>query len=189
MLVFERKKTLVLFAGIYLICFVLGMIFIKTPAVYEYHFRACDRFLNQICYSQTSVIIILFKRFLGCAAYLALIFVSSVHVLPACFVFPVVLGFRAYSFGGMTCILISVYKMSGVFILLALYLPIHVMCDVIYLFCGMIAIDNSRKFCWGRADWSNLLFNYVKMAVLILVVCLVEALLLLTLFHPVGSVI
>ncbi len=185
----ERRKTLVLFAALYAICLILGIVFIKTPSVYEYHFRSCERFLNRVCYSQTNVVLIFLKRTLGCCAYLALISVCSVHIIPACAMIPTVLCYRAYTFGGAAWIFVSVYKMSGVFVLLVLYVPIRLLCDFIYVCCSVCSFARVKEFSWQKRDFAQLFSNFIRDCILIVAVCLFEMILLLVLYHPIGALL
>lgn len=182
----ERKKTLIVFAVLYLAFIVLGIVFIKTPAIYSYHINLCDRFIDRICYSQQSVILIFLERFAGNAVYLALLLCSGVHtaglILP-----PVVLGYRAYTFGGSLAIFFSVYRMSGALIVFVLYLPIHLLLDVVFLCATSVSFSRAKCFRFKGDDFTALLRDFILLLVIVAVICLLEMLLLLIIFHPIGN--
>lgn len=185
---FERKKTLIFFLLLFLASFFLGIFFLKTPIFFEYHLRVCDRFLDRVCYSDRNVFSIFFERFCGNLLFLVLIFAGGLH--PAALVLPsVMLCYRAYLFGGTLHIFFTVYRASGVFVALCLYLPIHLLLDAVFLLS--FALDLSRAFCFrfSASDWRELSLDLLLLGAAVLLFCLLEMLLLAALFHPIGNLL
>ncbi len=184
--VWEKKKTLIVLGIIYLLFIVLGIVFIKTPAIYSYHINLCDRYVDRVCFSNENVFVIFLERFLGNTVYLVIILCSGVHIaglaLPA-----LVLSYRAYTFGGSLAIFFSVYKMSGALIVFVLYLPVHLLLDVIFLSSGVISFSRSKCFKFKKQDCTLLLRDFLLILALVAIVCLLEMLLLIVLFHPIGN--
>lgn len=184
--VLERKKTLIVFAMLYLVFVALGIVFIKTPAIYSYHINLCDRFIDRICYSQQSVILIFIERLAGNAIYLTLLLCSGVHTA-GLVLLPVILGYRAYTFGGSLAIFFSVYRMSGVLIVFVLYLPIHLLLDAVFLCATSVSFFRAKRFRFKGDDFTALLRDFILLLVLVAAICLLEMLLLLVVFHPLGN--
>ena len=185
---FERKKTLVVFAVLLLVGTVLGLIFVTTPAIYDYHITVCDRFVNRVCFSDRSVLEIFLERTLGHAVLLLVVALSGIHLV-GCVLPPIVLVFRAYTFGGSLYIFFSVYRLEGALIVLGLYLPIHLRIDAILCCAGALSYARCRRFCFSRQDWLLLLADFLVFFCFLLAIGLLEMLLLLALFHPLGNII
>lgn len=183
-----RKKTLVALGIFYLIMLILGICFFRTPAFYVYHINACDRYLTRVCYSDRNVFLIFLERTAGCAVLVVLISLAGVHfaglILP-----PVVLVYRAYTFGGCTAILFSVYKFSGAMIALVLYLPIRLLTDAVLLLAAALSFARAGCFCFTKRDFFALAGDALILTLFCAIICLLEMLLLLALFHPIGSLI
>lgn len=184
---FARKRTLIVFSLLFLFFAVLGIIFIKTPAVYAYHLSACDRFLDRVCFSSRSIFLIFLERIAGNALILIVLLCAGMHIAGLA-VTPAIVCFRAYTFGGMIAILFSVYKATGVLVVFVLYLPVHLMLDVVFLLAVSLSFSRAPCFRFCRDDFKELLCDFVVLFVFIVAVCLLEALLLLLLFHPIGNV-
>lgn len=184
----SQKIILICLFALTLCSTVCAIIFLKTPAFFDYHLKICDRFLDRVCYSDRSVVVICFERTAGCAFYLLLILLGGLHpaalVLPSC-----ALVFRAYNFGGMLAILFSVYKFSGAIVAFTLYLPIHLLLDV--LLFAAASISFSRAFCFRfcTSDFKELLLDFLLFLLLVFAVCVVEAILLGVFFHPLGNLV
>lgn len=183
-----RKKTLVAFAVVCLASFILGIVFIKTPAAYDYYLKLCDRFIDRVCFSQTSVTVICLERAVGFLLIVTLVLLAGIH--PAgCILPPAVLIYRFYTFGGSVAIFLSVYRMTGVLIVFVLYLPIHLLVDAACLLAT--AISYSRAFCFrfSKEDWCAFGCDLLVFLAVIVLICILEALLLLVLFHPLGNIL
>ncbi len=182
----EKKRNLVIFGVIFLAGMILGICFVKTPAFYEFHLNGCDRFLTRVCYSERSVFLIFLERTAGCALLLILTLAGGVHIV-GLVVPTAVLIYRSYTFGGQIAILFGVYGVSGALVALVLYIPIHIMIDVILLFGTSISVCRSRCFRFGKQDFCELALDFLALLLLIAAVCLIEMILLLAIFHPLGN--
>ena len=185
---FERKWAIVSLILLFLCSTTCGIVFIKTPTFFEYHLRICDRFLNRVCYSDRSVVLICFERFFACVFFLLLIMLGGVH--PATLVLTTTaIAFRAYTFGGSIAIFFSVYGASGALVVFALYFPIHILLDIIFLAAGAISFRRSFCFRFCVSDFKDLLIDFAVFLVFVLLICILEAFLLGVLFHPLGNLI
>ena len=179
----ERKKLLAAFAAGFLICVILGAVFIKTPAGYSYHLRIAEKFLDRVCFSERSVVVIFFERTAGHALLLALVLLGGIHA--AAIVLPSVDRFyRACTNGGSLVIFYSVYRLTG-----ALVLPVHLLIDCVLLLGTSLSCGRAKGFCFCGGDWLLLLRDFLTLLALIAIVCLAEMILLLALFHPLGNVV
>ncbi len=184
--VIARKKTLLVFAIVYLAGIILGICFVKTPAFYEFHLNRVDRFLVQIVYSRRNVFLIFLERTAGCALWLALLALSGIHFV-ALAVPPAVLLYRSYTFGGSIAILCSVYGVSGLLVVFVLFLPIHLLTDAVFLGATVLSCGRAGTFRFCRSDLTELLFDFLALLAVAALICLLEMLLLLVIFHPVGQ--
>ena len=183
-----RRKTPIVFAVVFVLCFILGIAFIGSPSVYDYHLNACERFLDRVCFSCRNVFVILLERTAGNALFLALFLLSGIH--PAGLVLPPALFvYRAYTCGGSIAIFFSVYGFTGVFVGLVLYFPVHLALDFIFLVASSLSCDRARKFRFCKEEACSLLSDFVVLLIAVAAVCLVEAILLLVLFHPLGNIL
>ncbi len=165
-----------------------GIVFIKTPAFYEYHLKICDRFLDRVCYSDRSVFLIFLERTAGNALLLVLVLAGGLH--PACLPLPaVVLLYRSYTFGGTLAILFSVYAFPGAVVAFVLYLPIHLLVDVALLLAAGTSVCRAFCFSFCAGDWKELLCDFLAFLALLVLICLLETVLLLALFHPLGNLL
>lgn len=185
---FDRKKTLLVFAVLLLVATILGLIFVTTPAIYDYHITVCDRFVNRICFSDRSVLEIFLERTLGHTVLLLVVMLAGIHAV-GCILPPVIFLFRAYTFGGSLYIFFSVYRFEGALIVIGLYLPVHLLIDAILCCAGALSYARCRRFCFSRHDWALLFTDFLVYFCLVLAVGLLEMLLLLALFHPLGNII
>ena len=185
---FERKRALVIFAAGFLVCVVLGAVFVKTPAGYDYHLRLCERFLDRVCFSERSVFVIFFGRTAGNALLLALVLLGGMHY--ACLTVPtVVLFYRSCTFGGSLVIFFSVYKLTGALVVFALYLPVHILTDCLLILGAALSCGRARRFRFCADDFRILLLDLLIFFAFVVLVCIAEAILLSALFHPLGNVI
>lgn len=184
----ERKRTLLVFLALFLAGFVLGICFVKEPAFYEYHLSACERYLSRVCYSDRSVFTIFLERTAGCALLLLLVLIAGVHVA-ALAVPPVVLLYRAYTFGGSVAVFLGVYSVSGFFVVFALYLPMHLLIDAVLIAGTAVSFGRAPRFCFSKGDFAELALDFLALLILVAIVCFFEMFLLLAVFHPVGYVI
>lgn len=184
----RQKKTLVVFLLLFGCLTLCGILFIKTPAVYDYHLTICDRFIDRVCFSSRSVFLIFLERAAGNALILLLLSVAGIHIAGLA-VTPVVICFRAYTFGGSLAIFFSVYRFTGAIIVFALYLPVHILLDAVFLMAVSLSFSRAPSFRFCGNDWKELLFDVLILLALILAVCLLEAILLLVLFHPLGNIL
>ena len=165
-----------------------GIVFIKTPAFYEYHLKICDRFLDRVCYSDRSVFIIFLERTSGAALLLLLVLAGGLH--PVCLPLPaLVLFYRSYTFGGTLAILFSVYAFPGAVVAFALYLPIRLLTDGVLILSAGISLTRAFCFSFCTGDFKELLSDFLFALVLIVLVCLLETVLLSALFHPLGNLL
>lgn len=183
------RKWWMVFLILALLCSSMcGIVFIKTPAFYEYHLKICDRFLDRVCYSDRNVFVIFLERTAGNALLLILVLAGGLH--PACLPLPVVtLLYRFYTFGGTLAILFSVYAVPGAVVALALYLPIHLLVDAVFLLAAGISFSRAFFFSFCESDLKELLIDFLALFCLIALVCLLEMVLLLALFHPLGNLL
>lgn len=180
-----QRKIIIVIAVLLLLCSTMcGIIFAKTPAFYEYHLKMCDRFLDRVCYSDRSVFLIFLERTAGNALLLVLVLAGGLH--PALLPIPaVVLVFRGYACGGTLTILFSVYGFSGALVALALYLPIRLLADCALL----LGAGNACACAFLRGGPRELLCDFLPLFLFIAAVCLLEMILLLALFHPMGNLL
>lgn len=183
--VFCRKKTLLALLLVLLCSTVCGIVFIKTPSVYEFHFRNCDRFMAVICFSSRSVFLIFLERSLSAALLLLLVCLGGIHPAALVFVFAVLL-FRGYTFGGSICIFFTVYGFTGAIVAFLLYLPVHLALDALFVFAGVLAFARAPAFCFCRASFWEAGRDFIVFLALVLVVCFAEMMLLAIFFHPIG---
>lgn len=183
---FERKKTLLLLAILFCAGAVCGMLFIKTPAIYGYHLNLCDRYVDRVCYSDRNVFLILLERFAGGMLPVCFVLASGFH--PICLIFPPILIFyRAYTLGGSLVIFFSVYRVSGALIVFALYLPVHLLLDAVIFIAAAFSFARAPRFC--KSELQAMLYDFLFLLVLVAAICLLEAVLLLVLFHPIGNLL
>ena len=182
-----RKTTLIVFAIGFLIVAILGLT-ISTPAFYDYHLTLCERFINRICYSDRSVILIFLERFAGNMLFVILVLASGIHVV-SLVIPPVVLTYRAYTFGGSIAVFFSVYQFSGALVVFVLYLPIHLLVDALLLLTTSLSYARAPRFRFGKEDFKEMLYDLIVLLIFIGIVCLLEMLLLLVLFHPLGNIL
>lgn len=165
-----------------------GIVFVKTPSIYSYHLNICEKFLDRVCFSSRSVFIIFLERFAGNALILLLLTVAGVHIAGLS-VTPAAIVYRGYVFGGSLAIFFSVYQFSGALIVFALYLPVHVLLDSVFLFAVALSFSRAPQFRFCTEDCKGLLCDFLLLLFLVAAVCLLEAFLLLVLFHPVGNLL
>lgn len=183
-----RKKTMIAFAVLCLVSFVLGIIFIKTPSAYEYYLKLCDRFIDRICFSQVSVVLIFVERTVGFTLIVALILFAGIH--PAGLIIPpAVLVYRFYTFGGSVAIFLSVYRMTGVLIVTVIYFPVHLLVDFVCIMATSLSCSRACRFRFSKEDFCELGTDLLILFSLIAAICLLEMLLLLILFHPLGNIL
>lgn len=180
------KKTLIAFAAIFFLFVVLGLCFVTQPAAYDYHLNLCARYVDRVCYSDTSVILIFMARVGGCALLAVLTVSGGIH--KAALLIPIaVLGYRGYTLGGSLYILFSVYGMTGAVIVFLAYLPVHLLIDAILLFGCVNSVESAM--CSRIGDPFKLLRLFLFLLFWIAAVCAAECVLLLAFFHPIGTVL
>lgn len=182
----EKKRALIVFGVVFLAGMILGICFVKTPAFYEFHLNNCDRFLTRICYSDRSVFVIFLERTAGCSLLLVLTLIGGVHIVGLA-VPAAVLLYRSYTFGGQIAILFGVYGVSGALVALVLYIPVHLLTDAILLFGTALSVGRTRCFHFAKQDLCELGRDFLALFLLIAAVCLLEMILLLAIFHPLGN--
>lgn len=184
----ERKKTMIFLAVLVLLFTILGMCFINTPAVYEYHLSICESFLTDVCFSDTNVFFIFLERTGGCALLAALILAGCLH--PVALALPVsVLIFRSFTFGGCLYVFFNQYGLSGAMIVVILYFPIHLITDAVLVVAATVTCGRAFRFCFAAVDLWGLFLDFLTVLCLIAFICLAEMVLLLTLFHPIGKIL
>ena len=186
--VFEKKWVLYVFAALFIVGMVLGIVFVKTPAIYDYHLGRCERFLDSVCFSDRNTFLIFLERIAGHALILALLLVSGIHPV-GLVITPIVIVFRAYTFGGSLAIFFSVYRMTGALIAIAFYVPVHVMLDCIFIAAVALSFRRAGCFRFSKGDFGLFFRDAIIFLLFTVIVCLVELLLLLLLFHSVGNIL
>ncbi len=186
--ILSRKKTLIVFIFLLLCSTMCGILFVKTPAIYAYHLNICDKFIDRICYSSRSVFLIFLERLAGNSLILLLLMIAGIHVAGLA-VTPAAIAYRGYVFGGSLVIFFSVYRVSGALIVFALYLPIHILIDAIFLCAVSLSFSRASRFKFCTNDFKELICDFFLLFSLVVAVCFVEALLLLVLFHPIGNLL
>ncbi len=185
---FERKWAPILLIFLLLCSTMCGILFVKTPVFYDYNLKLCDRFLDRVCYSDRNVFLIFLERTAGNALCLLLLLVGGLH--PVCLPVPfVTVAFRAYSCGGMTAVLFSVYGVSGAVVALALYLPVRFFLDCVFLLAASCSVSRAFRFRFCAADMREALSDLLFFLALVVLVCLFEMILLLVFFHPIGNIL
>ncbi len=183
-----RKKTVIVLIIVFLCSTLCGIIFVKTPTFYEFHLRQCNRYLDQVCYSQTNVIVICFRRFFGCLLYILLLTAAGIHPVALIFA-PLALVYRAYTFGGSVFLLVSAYRASGVVVLLTIFLPVHILSDVLFLAVATLSFERAFRFRCCADHLRGIATDFLVAAIVGFAICLFEAFLLVALFHPIGNFI
>ena len=186
--VFEKKVTLIAFAVLFVVGIALGIVFVKTPAIYDYHLNRCERFMDSVCFSDRSVFLIFLERLAGHTLILALLLAAGIHPV-GLVITPIVIVFRAYTFGGSLAIFFSVYRMTGILIAIAFYIPVHIMFDCIFLAAVALSFYRAFSFRFCRPDFGTLLRDFLIFLIFTAIVCIAEILLLLMLFHSVGNIL
>ena len=173
----EKKIVLIIYTVVFLAGTILGIVFIKTPAIYDYHLNRCESFIESVCFTDRSVFLIFLERIAGHTLIMALLLVAIVIV------------FRSYTFGGSLAIFFSVYRMTGALIAIAFYFPVHIMFDCIFL--AAVSLSFSRAFCFhfGKKDFRLLFRDFAILLIFTAIVCVAETILLLILFHSVGNIL
>lgn len=180
----ERKKALIAFCVLFLVCMIVGMS--MSGAESAYHLRLCKCFLQNVCYSDRNVFLIFLERTAGCWLLSAFILLAGIHIV--CLALPpLIMAFRAYTFGGCLVLFFSVYRFTGALIVIALYLPVHLLVDAVLLWAALLSCDRARGFCFCRTDFMSILRDFVILAIILLLVCLLEMFLLLLFVRPVGN--
>lgn len=184
----SRKKTLIAFAVLFLLGIILGIVFLKTPAVYDYHLARCNKYLERVLYSDRNVFLIFFERTIGHAFVLAVLVITGIH--PAALVItPFVFAYRAYTFGGSMGIFISVFRLSGALVIFPFYLPIHLMIDAVFLLAVAVSFERASNFCFNKSGWKELACDFLIFFIFIVLICLLEIILLVIFFHPIGNIL
>ncbi|MDE6274746.1 MAG: hypothetical protein K2L87_06855 [Clostridiales bacterium] len=182
-----RKKTMIIFVVLFLFGAICGMIFIKTPAVYGYHLKMCDRFVERVCFSSQNVFLIMLERAAGHALYLIIILAAGIS--PFLLVLtPVIWVYRAYTFGGSIVMLFAVYRFTGALLVFGLYLPIHLLIDAVLLCAISLSFSRARGFCFCRREHRELALDLLILFALIVLICILEMFLLLMFFHSPGNI-
>lgn len=182
----ERKKTLAVLLAVYAAAFILGIVFVRTPAFYAYHIELCDRYINRVVYSDRSVFTIFLERTAGCALLITLTMCSGIHVV-GLIIPPPILVYRAYTFGGSIAIFFSVYKLSGAIVVFLIYLPIRLLTDCILLAAISLTFARAPRFRFAKCDFCDLGFDLLALILAVIAVCFLEMCLLLVIFHPIGN--
>lgn len=183
-----RKKTLIVFAAVFLVGVIVGLCCIRTPAIYGYHLKLCDRFIDRVCYSDRSVFLIFLERTAGNLLLLSLFLASGIHCV-ALALPPALILYRAYTFGGSLYIFCAVYGVSGALIAFVLFLPIHIAIDLIFLSGTALSYARAPRFRFGKEEGKELLLDFLVLAAFVVIACLAEAVLLAALFHPLGNIL
>ncbi len=182
----SKKILLAILAGVFFLAMLLGILFSGTALFYDFLLNLCDRFLYYVCYGDRSVLLIFFERTAGALVLAALCMLSGMHPA-ACPLGIAVTVYRAYTFGGCVAVFFGAYGLPGALVSLVLFIPIHLMLDFLLLCMLSLSLQRARGFCFRRADFLELLTDFSAFAALIALIFLLEAILLLAVFHPVGN--
>lgn len=186
--VFERKKTLIFLALLTVIFTILGMCFLSSPTVYEYHLTLCENFILDVCYSDTNVFLIYIERLGGCALLIALMLVGCIH--PIALLLPLaVIVYRAFTFGGCLFVFFDYYGMTGAMIVFIVYLPIHLLTDALLIFAATVTTERAFRFTFCASELFEVLWDALVLLLMAAAVYLAETVLLLALFHPIGKIL
>lgn len=180
----ERKRTLIAFAALFLICTIVGIT--VGGAASAYHLQLCARYLRDVCYTQKSIFVVFLGRAAGCCLMAAFVLFAGMHVVGLVFP-PLLLVFRAYTFGGCIAVFFSVYKFAGALIVFTLYLPVHLLVDAALLWATALSYARAPSFCFCRSDFFALLRDLALLAAVLVLICLAELLLLVVIVHPIGN--
>lgn len=184
----ERRWTLVLLLLLTLFGFLCGVLFLKTPAFYEFHLRNCAKFLDRVCASDRSVFLTALEHAAGYALLLALYLLGGVHI--AALLLPsVAIVFRAYTFGGTVAILFSVYRLPGALVFFLLYLPIRLLTGALLLIAAALSFSRAISCKFSSAEFRCMLSDFGILAAGGAIVCILEAILLAIFFHPLGNLL
>ena len=151
-----------------------------------YHGKLCARYLRDVCYTDRSVFLVFLERAAGCIVLAAFLLFAGIHIVGLVFP-PLLIAFRAYTFGGCLVVFFSVYRVAGALIVFCLYLPIHLLADAVLLWATALTYDRAPGFCFCRADFFAILRDLAVLAAVLLAICFAEAVLLLVIVHPIGN--
>lgn len=182
----ERKLIAIAVFSLYLTGLICGLVLANNAPSYDYFCRICDRYMNGFCFSKTNVFLLFLQRM--CANVLFLIVFTGCGAHPAALiVLPVSVVYRSYTFGGSLFVFFRVYGFSGMLVVFLLFLPVRLLVDTIYLCEGVFSVHNAcycRKF-----DFRRIVRDFLLGVVCLAAVSLLEMLLLLIFFHPIGNVL
>lgn len=185
---FDRKKLILSLCVAFLICMILGMIFACPSEEYSYQVHVAERYLDRVCFSERSIFLIWLERFAGHALILALILLGGVcfaaSIVPAA-----ILMYRAYMFGSCIVIFFSVYRLTGVIVVFAVYLPVHLLFDALFLCAAAVSWGRGRCFHVCKRDFAGIFRDFLVFLAIVALICLAEALLLLAIFRPLGNIV
>ncbi len=184
--VLERKRTLLALAIFFLAGWVLGMCFAKTPTFYGFQINICDRFLTRVCYSERSIFLIFLERTAGCAVLAAVVLVGGIHLVGLALPVALLL-YRSYTFGGSLVVLFGVYGVSGAIVAVVLYLPVRILTDAALLSAATVSFGRAKHFRFAKQDLIELGLDFLAFLAVLALICLLEAILLLAIFHPLGN--
>lgn len=101
----------------------------------------------------------------------------------------IVLFCRAFIFGGSFVLFFSVYKVTGAVVVFVLYLPIHLLLDVLFLFAFALSCARCTRFCFSKSDLSMLFGDFLVFTAGTVIVSILEGVMLVALFHPIGNLL
>ncbi len=185
---FEKKNILIIYGLLFVIGTALGIIFIKTPVIYAYHLDRCEQFIDGVCFSDRSIFLIFLERLAGHMLIGVVLLLAGMHPVGLVLT-PIVILFRSYTFGGSLYVFFSVYRVTGALIALALYIPVHIILDFIFVMTIALSFCRAFSFRFKKGDFVELLRDFFILLLLIVLVCFLEMLLLLILFHPLGNIL
>ena len=183
----ERKWLLAAGGALFLIAAAIGGVLCHTSGGGIFY-RLCGDYLAEVCAEESGGAALFFARAGEHLLLLALVLAGGVH--PAALCLPaLLLAFRAWTFGGCIVVFFSAYRMTGALAVLTLYLPVHLLFDLLLLLAAALSCGRARGFRFCRADGALLLRDFLVFAVLTVAVCLIELLLRAALFRPLGAVV
>ncbi len=186
--VIEKRIILIVFAVLFLVGMALGIVFIKTPAIYDYHLDRCENFIDSVCFADRSAFLIFLERIAGHTLILVLLLATGIHPV-GLVVTPVLIVFRAYTFGGSLAIFFSVYRATGALIAIAFYIPVHILFDCIFLAAVALSFGRAFSFRFCKRGFTEIVKDFIILLIFSIIVCLVEMILLLIFFHSLGNIL
>lgn len=176
----ESKIKVIIIAAVILITFLTGIIVaLKTKADYS----TLER-LGVVCFGRNGVNTSFFTRILSMILIALVCFGCSFtdYLLPVAVLF---LAYRGYLLGVNICLIIAVNGIGGIIFSILIVFPCQIIAlAILSLFYILLSKTNKDKRCFGRARVPNQKMKiFIIVLVILVLICLLEAL-LLVIFSP-----